>query len=97
MDGPPLLRSAEPEFGTHELTAKEHALLLYLQDHPNEVCTKDDLIRAVWPADEVFETGVRDDSLSQLVRRLRVKIEPDPSRPRFIHAIPGRGYRFTPE
>ncbi|HLE30620.1 MAG TPA: helix-turn-helix domain-containing protein [Anaerolineales bacterium] len=39
--------------------------------------------------------GVRDDSLAQLVRRLREKIEPDPANPRHIHTVPGRGYRFV--
>jgi DNA-binding response OmpR family regulator len=29
-----------------------------------------------------------------LVRRLRIKIEPNPSDPRFIHTVPGRGYHF---
>jgi DNA-binding response OmpR family regulator len=55
------------------------------------------LIRAVWPEDRIFERGIRDDSLAQLVRRLREKIEPLPSTPRHIHSVPGRGYRFTPE
>ena len=79
-----------------QLTAKEHRLLVYLQAHPGEVCEKDDLIRAVWPEDRVFVNGIRDDSLAQLVRRLRKKIEPDPDRPEYIHTLPGRGYRFTP-
>jgi len=60
------------------------------------VCEKDDLIRAVWPEDRIYEQGIRDDSLAQLVRRLREKIEPDPSNPRYIQTIPGRGYRFVP-
>jgi energy-coupling factor transporter ATP-binding protein EcfA2 len=78
------------------LTAKEHLLLEYLRAHPGQVCAKDDLIRAVWPEDRIFEEGVRDDSLAQLVRRLRKKIEPDPSLPRYLHTVPGRGYRFSP-
>jgi DNA-binding winged helix-turn-helix (wHTH) protein len=76
------------------LTPKEHELLTYLLDHQNVICEKDDLIRAVWTEDKVFEQGVRDDSLAQLVRRLRVKIEPDPSTPSFLLTIPGRGYRL---
>jgi two-component system KDP operon response regulator KdpE len=60
------------------------------------VCEKDDLIRAAWPEDRAFLEGLRDDSLAQLVRRLRKKIEPDPSNPRHIHTIPGRGYRYRP-
>lgn len=77
-----------------ELTAKENQLLVYLLDHPQQICEKDDIIRAVWSEDKVFEQGVRDDSLAQLVRRLRIKIEPDPSTPTFLLTVPGRGYRL---
>ena len=77
-----------------ELTAKEQLLLACFQAHPGQVCEKDDLIRAVWPEDRVFMRGVRDDSLAQLVRRLREKVEPDPSKPRCISTVPGRGYRY---
>lgn len=83
------------EIDTSGLTAKEHALLNYLIENPDVVCEKDDLIRAVWPEDAVFEEGIRDESLAQLVRRLRKKIEPDPSDPRYVHTVPGRGYRFV--
>jgi DNA-binding winged helix-turn-helix (wHTH) protein len=58
---------------------------------------KDDLIRAVWPEDKLFEDGGRDDSLAQLIRRLRRKIEPDPARPQIIQTVPGRGYRLVQE
>lgn len=87
---------AAPGFDMARLTAKENQLMEYFLAHPGEVCAKDDLIRAVWPEDRVFAQGVRDDSLAQLVRRLREKIEPDPGRPRHILTLPGRGYRFTP-
>lgn len=76
-----------------QLTANEHRLLIYLQAHSGKVCAKDDLIRAVW-SEEVIIEGLRDDSLAQLVRRLRQKIEADPSKPRFIHTAPGRGYMY---
>ena len=70
--------------------------MAYFLEHAGEVCEKDDLIQAVWPEDKIFEQGIRDDSLAQLVRRLRKKIEPDPAAPRRIQTIPGRGYRFKP-
>jgi DNA-binding winged helix-turn-helix (wHTH) protein/energy-coupling factor transporter ATP-binding protein EcfA2 len=93
----PLLEAARTSgtVDTTQLTAKEHLLWEYIQAHPGLVCEKDELIRAVWPEDRIFERGIRDDSLAQLVRRLREKIEPDPSTPLHIHTIPGRGYRFT--
>jgi len=95
--GHPLLADDRPisGFDTAQLTAKEMALWMYFQTHPDQVCEKDELIRAVWPEDRIFESGVRDDSLAQLVRRLREKIEQDPSAPRHIHTVTGRGYRFT--
>jgi hypothetical protein len=80
-------------FDTSQLTANEHRLLTHLQAHAGEVCAKDDLIQAVW-SEEVIVEGLRDDSLAQLVRRLRQKIEPDPSTPRYIHTAPGRGYMY---
>ncbi len=98
----PLLMAGRPAPGISpaqediELTAKEHLLLAYFRSHVELVCEKDDLIRAVWPEDRIFEQGIRDDSLAQLVRRLRTKIEADPSQPRHIHTVPGRGYRYIP-
>jgi len=94
----PLLDTAhEPaSIDTTQLTAKEHLLWEYFLAHPGRVCEKDDLIRAVWPEDRIFERGIRDDSLAQLIRRLREKVEPDPAIPNYIHTIPGRGYRFIP-
>lgn len=99
LEGLPLLELAPgpQSFDTSQLTEKEFLLLEYLQAHPDEVCSKDDLVRAVWPEDQIYERGIRDDSLAQLVRRLRVKIEPDPSKPRHIQTVPGRGYRFCEE
>jgi hypothetical protein len=90
-----LMRERPLHVGSAQLTAKENLLLEYLAGRPDEVCEKDDVIRAVWPEDQIFERGVRDDSLAQLVRRLREKIERDPARPRHVHTVPGRGYRFT--
>jgi hypothetical protein len=97
LTGLPLLVSTHglQSFDTAQLTEKEFLLLKHLEAHPEKVCSKDELIQAVWPEDQVYERGIRDDSLAQLVRRLRVKIEPDPSNPRYIHTVPGRGYRFS--
>jgi DNA-binding winged helix-turn-helix (wHTH) protein len=99
LEGQPLLYAdRQSQFMTErdlsELTAKEHLLWEYLKTHVDEVCTKDELVHAVWPEEVIYEQGIRDESLAQLVRRLRVKIEPNPNEPRFIHTIPGRGYLF---
>ena len=92
----PLLTAARPHaFDRAQLTAKEHRLLQVFEARSGDVCEKDDLIRAIWPEDQIFESGVRDDSLAQLVRRLREKIEPDAAHPRMILTVTGRGYRFV--
>lgn len=95
MAARPGAKVVTPQFDTSRLTAKENTLLQYFLAHPNAVCEKDAIIRTVWAEDKVFAQGVRDDSLAQLIRRLREKIEPDPANPRHIHTVPGRGYRFT--
>ena len=101
--GHPLLKSflgiaqtteTKSRFDTTHLTSKENLLLEYLMDHPSEVCEKDDLIQAIWSEDVIFQHGIRDESLAQLVRRLRVKVEKDPAKPIYIHTVPGRGYIF---
>lgn len=51
-------------------------------------------MQAVWHEEKLIE-GLRDDRLAQLVRRLRAKIETDPSKPRLIQTVPGRGYRYA--
>ena len=94
ISGHPMLDPQEKAANGLELTASEARLLAYLQAHTAEVCEKDDLIKAVWPEDRVYSVGIRDDSLAQLVRRLRVKVESDPANPRHIQTIPGRGYRY---
>jgi len=82
------------ETDTTGLTAAEFRLWAYLRAHARQVCGKDELIQAVWPEEEQLE-GLRDDSLAQLVSRLRRKIEPDPANPARILTVPGRGYRFV--
>jgi ABC-type dipeptide/oligopeptide/nickel transport system ATPase subunit len=96
LEGQPILGiSRSPvAFDSSTLTAKEHKLWEYLLAHPGEVCEKDELIRAVWPEDKIYEQGIRDDSLAQLVRRLREKVELDASKPRYIQTVSGRGYRL---
>lgn len=96
LEGIPLLKrettpsETDATFDTSCLTAKELRLWQYLVAHAGEVCEKDDLILAVWPEDKVFIEGIRDDSLAQLVRRLRRK-----AFAAAIVTIPGRGYKYV--
>jgi energy-coupling factor transporter ATP-binding protein EcfA2 len=87
-------RPSQPPIDLSRLTAKENLLLEYLQAHAGQVCDKNSLIQAVWPEDKIFSEGVRDESLAQLVRRLRKKIEIDPDNPELIQTVSNRGYLF---
>lgn len=75
-----------------DLTPQEFDLLVYLLQHAGESCTRDDLIVGIWGA--ASAKGVSDEALNTTIARLRAKIEPDPSNPRYILTVHRRGYRF---
>lgn len=69
------------------LTDLECRLLEYLMLHAGHILTIQDLLNYIWGS------GCAErDMLRQLVRRLRIKIEPNPSEPLFIETVPGKGY-----
>src|SRR6266516_4575233 len=74
------------------LTAKEFDLLYFLARHPRRVFSRQQLMDRVWGYEAALDTG----TVTVHIRRLREKIEPDPSRPRFLETLWGVGYRFTP-
>jgi DNA-binding response OmpR family regulator len=74
------------------LTAKEFDLLWFLASHPRRVFARDQLMDRVWGYEAAFDTG----TLTVHVRRLREKIEDDPSLPRYLETVWGVGYRFAP-
>ena len=74
------------------LTAKEFDLLHHLMAHPGEVFSRDDLLDAVW--DQSFAGGPA--TVTVHIRRLREKIERDPSRPSHLKVVWGTGYKFDP-
>jgi DNA-binding response OmpR family regulator len=74
------------------LTAKEFDLLWFLASHPRRVFSRDQLMDRVWGYEPAFDTG----TVTVHVRRLREKIEDDPSRPRHLETVWGVGYRFCP-
>ena len=76
------------------LTALEYNLLRLLFDSPGRLCSKEEIIRHVWGAE--VEDEVDDSRVEKLISRLRRKIEPAPSRPRYIRTVRGRGYRLVP-
>lgn len=77
------------------LTAYEFKLLLYLIRNPDRVVERDEIINSVW-SDEKSTEGVSDEALSQMVYRLRKKVEDEAESPKHILTVKGRGLRFIP-
>jgi DNA-binding response OmpR family regulator len=73
------------------LTAKEFELLSYLASNPEQVFTKTQLFRQVWGTSYIED----DNTVMVHIRRLRKKIEDDPSSPTIIQTVWGIGYRFA--
>ena len=74
------------------LTAREFDLLLVLARHPRQVFSRDQLLDQVWGISEYIDPS----TVTVHVRRLREKLEPDPSKPRHIQTVWGVGYKFEP-
>jgi DNA-binding response OmpR family regulator len=74
-----------------QLTATEFELLRFLATHPGRVFTREQLIRQVWHDEWAGDTN----TVVVHLRRLREKIEQDPSNPRYVVTVRGLGYRFT--
>ncbi len=77
-----------------KLTPTEYRLLSYMALNANRVLMHRELLRAVWGP----EYGDETEYLRVYVRYLRQKLEPEPSRPRYILTQPGAGYMlYQPE
>lgn len=74
------------------LTAKEFDLLWLLARHPRQVFTRDQLLDRVWGLSDYIDPS----TVTVHVRRLREKIERDPSNPRHVQTVWGVGYKFEP-
>jgi len=74
------------------LTAKEFDLLCFLARHPRQVFSRSQLMDRVWGYEAALDTG----TVTVHIRRLREKIEDDPSRPRHLQTVWGVGYRLSP-
>jgi two-component system response regulator RegX3 len=74
------------------LPLKEFELLEMLLRNSGRVLTRGQLIDRVWGSDYVGDTK----TLDVHVKRLRSKIEPDPSNPRYLVTVRGLGYKFEP-
>jgi DNA-binding response OmpR family regulator len=73
-----------------DLTAKEFDLLWFLAQHPRQVFSREQLLNEVWDYLYVGDTS----TVTVHIRRLREKIEADPTRPSYILTVWGLGYKF---
>jgi DNA-binding response OmpR family regulator len=90
LDGP--ARSAWRAGVPLRLTAREFDLLWFLARHPRRVFSRDQLMRSVWGYASALDTG----TVTVHIRRLREKIEDDPSSPVHLQTVWGAGYRLEP-
>lgn len=72
------------------LTPKEYDILCYLMQHPGKVYTPAELYSAVWNEAPV---GI-DNTVAVHIRHLREKLEIDPSNPRYLKVVWGKGYKL---
>lgn len=75
------------------VTDREFDLLVHLAASPRRVFSRDDLLRDVWRSSAEWQSAK---TVTEHVRRLRHKLEEDPSRPRLIVTVGTAGYRFDP-
>ncbi len=77
--------------GRHvEVQPKVLEALRYFLERPGRLIAKDELVAALWPG-----IHVGDESLTQLVRKLRIALDDDSKTPRFVQTVLKRGYRFV--
>jgi DNA-binding response OmpR family regulator len=74
-----------------ELAAKEFDLLCYLADHPRRACRRSELLTAVWSSNSGWQN---ESTVTEHVYRLRLKVEADPRRPRWLRTVRAVGYRW---
>ncbi|MEJ8543736.1 response regulator transcription factor [Brevibacillus borstelensis] len=72
-------------------TTKEFDLLAFLAAHPNRVFSKEHLFERIWGLDSAGDIS----TVTVHIRKLREKVEADPSHPQYIETVWGAGYRFT--
>lgn len=94
------VRDLEIDTARHRLTLrgeevpvspKESHILTYLAQHRGQIVTREQLIKEVWGEDFIGETS----SVAVFIRKLREKIEDDPSHPSLIKTVRNAGYIFA--
>ena len=84
-------RMVEADGKSIELTNYEFEILYLLARHPGQVFSKEQIYNQVWK--EPYYRA--EDNVMSLIRRIRKKIEPDPSKPIYVLTVWGIGYKFN--
>jgi DNA-binding response OmpR family regulator len=77
-----------------ELTPKEFDLLAFMVGSPRQVFTRGQLLDQVWASSADWQDPA---TVTEHIRRLRLKVEEDPERPQLLVTVRGVGYRYEPE
>jgi DNA-binding response OmpR family regulator len=88
----PQLHLAESDGVALDLTSKEFDLLYFLASHPRQVFTRQQLLDHVWDIGYFGDIS----TVTVHIRRLREKVEAEPSSPRHVKTVWGVGYKFDP-
>jgi DNA-binding response OmpR family regulator len=83
----------EVEARVVELTPKEFDLLAFLAAAPDQVFTREELLEHVWGSTQEWQDPA---TVTEHIRRVRLKLEPEAASPRWLHTVRGIGYRFSP-
>lgn len=75
-----------------DLTASEYKLLCLLMEHPNIVLSPEQILSKLWDCDENY---IDNSTLTVYIRRLRMKIEDEPSKPQKIVTVRRMGYKWN--
>lgn len=74
-----------------DLTSREFELLWFMAKHPGQVFTREQLFDSAWGEKFLGDSG----TITVFIRKIREKIEQDPSRPEYILTVWGVGYKFS--
>ena len=75
------------------LSRREFDLLAYLAARPGQVVAREQILRDVWKSSEAWQDAA---TVTEHIRRIRLKVEPDPGNPRWIRSVRNVGYRLEP-
>ena len=76
------------------LSKKEYELILFLYKNAGNICSRDEIIEAVWPESK-DPSAISDATIDQLIHRLREKVEPEPAKPSRIISKKAFGYMLV--